>query len=484
MDFEAEVELLRRTEEVLADAGLEREFPGVAFGVVRAVPVSPEEGARGCPAGIARLAPPLRVRAGERERFLAFPEGDDAARERAWREGVREFEAGVPLLVREVPGETRGGRHYPDVSGVLLGENYYPVSYMKPGEGIASVSLGLGGLGAGNRASLSALRFSPAHPDLMPDFSTPADILRNSQRTFLGVDVASPSGGAAEFDLDGAMKDGTLAAVGSVYSRENRTFYPGVGREGVRVVTFAPMLRGGAFPLPKILRSLLAPLREAFPEPLAVEFAVVLGGRRGGGGDHRFVVERVTPQWSGGEGAPVPLDLESLGDGVLCASGAALGNGGFSGLRDILSVSPDRFDVAKSREIGREVGEFNGRLRESNRPYVLVGSGRWGTSDEWLGIPVAWEDVSGARIQVEVGLEDFNVESSRGTHFFRELTVHGVGALHIGPGNPGDRIDWEWLQAAPTESAGEFVRHIALEEDLRVRIDGRRGRAAIWKPGA
>ncbi|MFH1279137.1 MAG: hypothetical protein ABIK65_12255 [Candidatus Eisenbacteria bacterium] len=437
----------------------------------------------GIPAGASGRAGPLRLRRGERERFVVLTGADEASGREAWRRAVEDLggEAAAPIVVREVPGRERNGRYYPDISGLLLGENYYPISYLKPMEGIAYVSLGLG---APNRAHRGALRFSPAHPDLMPDFSTPADILRNSQRNFLALDPADPSAGPLEFDLGVAMKDGALAPVGSVYSRENQALYPGVGREGVKVVTFAPMLRGGGFPLAKILKELLDRFREAFREPLAVEFAVSLGGGSAGGREHRFIVERVTAQWTGEEGAPEPLDLESPGDDLLCSSGAALGNGTFPGIRDILCVCPDRFDVSKSHDIGREVGRFDRGLREGGRPYVLIGSGRWGTSDRWLGVPVTWGDISGARIQVEVGLEDFNVESSRGTHFFRELTFHRIGALHIGPGNPRDRIDWDYLQTAPTASEGEFVRHIALDEPLRIRIDGRRGRAAIWKPPA
>ncbi|MBN1826934.1 MAG: hypothetical protein JW958_11775 [Candidatus Eisenbacteria bacterium] len=482
---------LRWAKEILKGSSLATEFPDVDCGIPRMVEVR-AGGAAGAAEELAPIRSPLRVTLGGGERILPNRDEDRGALPARLTEAIEalrgegDVDPAEQALVREIAGSDRGGRFYPNLSGVLRSENVYPISYMKPEEGIAYVRLGLG---VGNRASMDALRFSPAHPDLMPDFSTPEDILRNSQRKFAAVDLsggveAAAPGGSARFDLEAAYRDGALAPVGGIYSRENRMVYPGVHREGIRLVTFAPMLRGGAFPLAKLMRALLDLFGAAAPEPLAIEFAVDLRDPRKGE-RHRFIVEGIGPlDEDAGGGTTETIEGDAAAADVLCSSTATLGHGLFTGLRDILCVCPDRFDVSRSHEIACEVGERNDRLAREERPYVLIGSGRWGTTDRWLGIPVSWEQVSRARVQVEAGLEDFNVESSRGTHFFRELTFHGIGAMHISLRKPGDRIDWDWLQSASTEWEGAFVRHITLAEPLRVRIDGRAGRGIIRRPSA
>lgn len=475
-----EIDLLRRAEAILRDPSFTGAFPGVRFDVPRTFVLPAGEMERAIPAVLAAMAAPLRVTGGGREIFLPNACADEGTRRERLAAALGSLGEGAgTVVVREAPGTARSGRHYPSFSGVLFPENFYPVSYMKPAEGIAYVSLGLG---AGNRVSMRAVRFSPSHPDLMPDFSTPQDILRHSQRTFLAVDLSGDAETPAEFDLATAMKDGALAPVGGVFSRENQTVYPGVHRDGIRVVTFAFVLRGGVFPLPKILAALRDRLRTAAGESLAAEYAVDLAGPAGGG-DHSFFLERVLPRpRSGGDGAIDLTDLEGLGAHAICSSNATLGDGSFAGIRDILCLCPDRLDIASSPEIAREVGAFNEALKNEGRPYALIGSGRWGTTDKWLGIPVSWGQVSGAKIQVEVGLEEFNVESSRGTHFFRELTFHEVGAMHVGLEKPGDRIDWEWLAAHRPVAEGRFVRRLAFADDLPIRIDGMSGRGFILKP--
>ncbi len=482
-------ERLARTEEILAGAALSGRFEDVRFEIPLTLVLSGEEDAHDLVLPLGRLRSPLRVSRGDRERIVNNDDPDDAARAAELAAAVASLRETVssdaepppPVLVQEIAGARFDDRFYPHLSGLLLGENYYPVSYMKPADGVACVALGLG---SGNRVNREALRFSPAYPELMPDFSLPADMVKNSQRGFLAIDrSASSSGEPVRFDLAAAFEDGTLAPVGGVYSVENQMVYPGVHREGIKVVTFSRMLKGGGFPLAKILKALLDLFREASPEPLAVRFAAVLKDRRDKEGRHRFVIEHVETQRPSGGGDD--LDAAGLGrlaSGAICTSISTLGDGRFEGIRDILCVCPDRLDISRSHEIAQEVGEWNEKLAAAGRPYVLIGSGRWGTKDKYLGIPTSWSQVSGARIQIEAGLEDFNVESSRGTHFFRELTFHEIGTMHISLKKRGDSIDWEWLQRAPVESEGTFIRHLAFAEPLRVRIDGRAGCGFIPKP--
>jgi len=474
--------LLQKAAGLLDASSLGEDFPAVRFEVpptmVVAEPPSDEEIA----STANDLSSPLRLSRGNREAFLAGGEGGIGADRlsAAARALFEEDAAGggrAPVVVQQVTGSAHGPWFYPHLSGVLYCVNHYPVSYMKPGEGIVYVRLGLGW---GRRASLDALRFSPAHPDLMPDFSTPPDILRNSQRKFFALPAAG--GEPSALDLEIAYRDGTLAPVGGVYSRENGMVYPGVRRAGVRLVTFAPMLRGGAFPLASVAEALHDLLCSAFHGPVAVDFSVQLGSR-GDEERHLLAVERVRPTGTAGKEDALDLrDLAGKGSDWICSSTSTLGDGVFPGIRDILCVTPARFDRSRSHEIAGEIGEFNAKLAGEGRRYVLIGSGRWGTTDQWLGIPVTWEQVSGAQVQVEAGLEDFNVDPSRGTHFFRELTYYGVGTMHVTLAERGDSIDWAWLESVPAEEEGRFVRHLSFGEPLRIRIDGRRGRGAIEKP--
>lgn len=475
-------ERLRAAEDTLSGSSLGEDFGDVDFGVSPTVVAAPGTPADRFEPFLDRFRSPLRVLSGDGEKIVSNNEPDDGERLKSLMRAIEEVLSGdEPLLIQEIFGAVRNDRYYPGVSGILISENYYPISYMKPEDGIAFVSLGLS---FGERASMQAVRFSPLYPELMPDFSLPQDILKNSQRVFYAIDLSGAVPETpAEFDLETALGDGTLAPVGGVYSMENQTIYTGVHRDGIRVVTFSQMLRGGGFPLAKILKTLLDLFRPVFPGSFAIEFTVDPRGSGAKRERHRFSVERVMDRSAVTGKAPIPLDdLDGLARSAVCTSTATLGDGLFDGIQDILAVCPDRLDVSRSHEIAREVGSFNQKLLDAGRPYVLIGSGRWGTSDQWLGIPIRWEDVSGAKIQVEAGLEDFNVESSRGTHFFRELTCNGIGTMHISLQETGDSIDWEWLQNAKTESEGSFVRHLTFDRPLRIRIDGRTSKGVILKP--
>ncbi len=489
-----EWELLEKVGALLGNELAEEEFEGVRFRIPLTIVVTGEATEESLAALLNTMRSPLRVICGKEERFLPNHERDNAVRLQnlvaALQQGGEEANAARPVCIQEIAGHLRDNHHYPNISGVLLSENDYPISYMKPAEGIAYASLGLG---TGNRMSMRSLRFSPLYPELMPDFSLPADIVKNSQREFLAVELAdmAKEGGRgfepAPFELQTALEEGTLAPVGGVYSMENQMIYPGVHRDGIKVVTFASMLRGNIFPLAMILKRLHQLMAAEMAEPVALRYSVNLKSTRTKSEVDQFFVEAVTLQRPNKGRILFDLDdLESLAPDAICCSNAALGDGHFPDVRDMICVCPDRLDISRSHEIADEVGRFNESLAGEGRPYILIGSGRWGTTDKSLGIPIAWHQVSGASIQVEAGIEDFNVESSRGTHFFRELTFHERGTMHITLQQPGDAIDWEWLQSTPIESPGSegiFVRHLSFDEPLRIRIDGRTGRGAIMKPG-
>jgi hypothetical protein len=215
--------------------------------------------------------------------------------------------------------------------------------------------------------------------------------------------------------------------------------------------------------------------------PVEIEFAVNLGD--GAQKPHQFGFLQIRPLAAGYEGRQLELDLDDVGD-ALCSTSLALGNGRIDEVRDIIYVDPDRFDRGRTVEIAEEVGRFNDRLLAAKRPYMLIGPGRWGSADRWLGIPVRWEQISGARVIIESDLEDFKVTPSQGTHFFQNLTSFQVGYLTVNHTEPGSRLDWTWLGRQPAVAEGEYLRHLRLEDPLTILIDGRGGRAVVLKPGA
>jgi hypothetical protein len=180
--------------------------------------------------------------------------------------------------------------------------------------------------------------------------------------------------------------------------------------------------------------------------------------------------------------SPLDIDRIELSDTIV-ATEVALGHGRYREIRDVVFVDPGRFDRGRTPAISREVGEINRRLAAEQRPYLLLGPGRWGSADRWLGIPVAWADISGAAVIVETDLEDFKVTPSQGTHFFQNLTSFQVGYLTVNQSSGGGRIDWGWLEAQAPLAGTEWLRHLRFEAPIEVLIDGPSGRAVVLKPG-
>lgn len=393
-------------------------------------------------------------------------------------------------IVQPLAGQHHGPRFYPHLSIALITENHYPVSYMTPEEGIAVAVLGLG---HDLPHARHAVRFSPRYPDLMPDFSSPDDVLRQSQRGFRAVTIPDdPTAPLTvdEHDLTVAKDDGTLGPVGGVVSMENQMVYPGVHRPGAPVVTLAQLRKGTPFDLPAALRAILDATRETLSaesavdgvapaeRPWVVEMAVLLAAPRSGD-PHEIRIHAIRPfapdvDRSRRNALALPVK-EGAPDDLLLMSAHALGDGAIGDIRDVVYLPPDRFDVAHSREMVAEIAALNRSLREEGRRYALIGTGRWGSTDRWLGVPLRWDDLDGAKVQVEAALEGFNVESSKGTHFFREMVSGGVGYVHVTLSGKHDLVRWDALDALPRVSDGAFVRHARVETPLDVLLDGRRG---------
>jgi len=387
----------------------------------------------------------------------------------------------MAVIIQQMVGQKYEHYDYPHFSGVAHSSNFYPHGGMKPTDGVASVALGLGRtVVEGGKV----LRFSPRHPGVLPQFGTVDDWLNMSQRTFYAMDVSRPEQypraqddfNMVKLDLEAAERHGTLEPLGSVYSAENNAIYDGIHRPGTRLVSFAHILKSDLFPLSDILKLLLELGRRTMSAEVEIEFAVVLGD--GQMNPHQFGFLQIRPLAAGYDPPEIPEELMRAGHAVV-ATEVALGNGRYDGIRDIVYVPGDRFDRARTVEIAEEIGRLNHQLVQDAVPYLLVGPGRWGSSDRWLGIPVRWDQISGAQVIVESDLEDFKVTPSQGTHFFQNLTSFQVGYLTVNSGQDTSRLEWDWFDGLPAVEEGEFIRHLRLEEPLEILIDGRTRRGVV-----
>jgi CheY-like chemotaxis protein len=388
----------------------------------------------------------------------------------------------MAVILQQVVGKTHGPRFYPDFSGVVRSHNFYPVPPMTFADGIAAVALGLGRTVVDGGKCLS---FCPRYPQNLLQFSSVEDILANTQTEFCaleldGVPHHECSGHLREvrLALDVAEADGTLHAVASTYSVDNHAVYDGLSRPGTRVVTFAPMLKHGVFPLATMLELLVRAGEDALGNPVEIEFAVRLPRAEE---PAEFGFLQIRPLTLARDHQDLSIaDVDS--SRLICRSTKVLGNGRIENLYDIVVVDGQRFERSRSQEVARAVAQFNATLSAESRPYLLIGVGRWGSNDPWLGIPVEWDEISGARAIVEAGFRDFRVTPSQGSHFFQNLTAFQVGYFTVNPDIGEGSVDWQWLAEQQAVEEQGCVRHLQFAAPLRVVMNSRSSQGVIFKP--
>jgi hypothetical protein len=410
-------------------------------------------------------------------------------------QSARSYLAGTPhsieeekmaIVVQEVVGARYGGRFYPHFSGVAQSHNFYPVGPQRAEDGIAIIALGLGhGVVSGG----AALRFSPAMPEVLPQLASPREFIRSSQAQFWAIDLSksaidfSEPGHASlrRFDLKDAEADGTLALVGSVYSAADDALRDSLNQPGPRVATFNNVLKWRTIPLAESLRELLKLFRRGMGGDVEIEFAVDAVG--GAARRPCLYVLQIRPMVSSFIDADLAAAEPPLGATVVCKTSRALGHGTMT-LSDVVYVRGGDLDGTRTRDIARQVGEITATLRAEGAGFVLIGPGRWGSADPSLGIPVDWAQITGARLIIEMPWEGRAIEPSQGTHFFQNMTSLRIGYVTV-RGTTADRgddyIDVGWLDRLPARRETESVRHVRVDPPLRVRIDGRQGRASIWQ---
>lgn len=394
-------------------------------------------------------------------------------------------EARMAVLIQEVAGRQYGRYFYPALSGVAQSYNYYPVFQMKPEDGVATIALGLGKqvVEGGD-----AVRFCPRYPQVLPQFRSPAEVMRVAQREFFALDLECSDADLlrgtdatiARLPLSQAEKDGALGMAGSVVNVEEDRIYDGVARRGSRVVTFARLLKHNVFPLCDILNDLFEACRRDLGFPVEIEFAVDADSASPQPPEFHFLQMR--PLVALRERCDVQSELIP-GHKLLCRSERVLGNGCIEELRDIVYIDPADFVRGRSADVASLVARMNERLMRQNRHYVLIGPGRWGSFDPWIGIPVSWHQISWARVIVEVPARDLPMEPSQGTHFFHNVTSAGIGYFSLAEENEREFVRWEMLHALPGTEIAPGVRHVRLARPLSVRMDGQTQHGVISLSG-
>ncbi|MDD5656702.1 MAG: PEP/pyruvate-binding domain-containing protein [Elusimicrobia bacterium] len=387
----------------------------------------------------------------------------------------------MAVIIQEVVGRRHGERFYPDFSGVARSFGYYRSGNALPEDGVAILALGLGKTVVDGGLAWS---YCPAYPAASAPFASARAQLKRTQLDFWAVNMGKPPAHdpmrETEYllrcPLSEAEADGTLACVASTYDAQSDRLTPGLHGPGPRAVNFAPILVYDALPLNDLVRRLLAVAAEALGQKVEIEFAVTLGE---GAAPARLGFLQMRPLAVADEFVDV-AGSEMRGPGVLLASDSAMGNGVAKGIRDVVYVRPDRFEARLTGRIGAELARFNAGLMAAKRPYLLIGFGRWGSSDPGLGIPVDWGGICGARAIAEATLPDMNVDLSQGSHFFHNISSFGVGYFCVRH-DGGFAVDWAWLERQRVVAQTELVRHVRLGSPLVVKVDGRTGRGVVRK---
>ena len=392
----------------------------------------------------------------------------------------------MAVIIQQLSGNRQGDYFYPALAGVAQSYNFYPMSHMKPEEGIAHIALGLGKTVVEGGTSL---RFSPKYPQFLPQFSTVDDILKNSQRFFYALkmvdspecfesnDKATDDDTLTKLEIDDAHDHAPVANLSSTYIPEENRIRDTGNVSGYRVLTFASILKYDFFPLPQILTEILKIGRKGMGSPVEIEFSVNIDFNKKK--KPEFSLLQIRPMAISLHNKDVEITKKDI-NRAFCFSTMALGNGKFKDITDIIYVRPDSFDPGRTVEIAGEIGKVNRQMVQQNKKYLLIGPGRWGSADRWLGIPVTWNNISGIGAVVETTAHNLKADPSQGSHFFHNITSLGISYLTIKE-NDEDFLDWKWLKSLPPESETDYLCHVKLDRPITLKIDGKKSRAVLMQ---
>ena len=391
----------------------------------------------------------------------------------------------MAVIIQQLVGKEYGTFFYPALSGVAQSHNFYPVSHMKPEEGIAHIALGFGKTVVEGEKTL---RFSPKYPDIRPQFSTVDDILAGSQRFFYALKIKDypddlnfkEHSNLEKREVDDAETEFPVITLASTYVPEEHRIRDTAYIKGPKILTFAQILKYNIFPLPDLLSDLLELGRRGMGCPIEIEFSVNLNPDK----EKRsyFYLLQMRPMVADEERFEIQITSDEY-EKAFCRSSQALGNGKNDKIADIVYVKPEDFRPESTLQMAEEIGRLNAGLLKEKRPYLLVGPGRWGSADRWLGIPVQWRNISGVGAIIELRNEKIKADPSQGSHFFQNITSLGIHYITVTEGaDSEDRFDWKWLESLPPVQETAFFRHVRLEIPLLLKIDGRRSQCVILWP--
>ena len=390
----------------------------------------------------------------------------------------------MAVVLQHVAGKQYGDRFYPSFSGVARSINFYPIAPEKAEDGIASIAMGLGKYIVDGGVSI---RFSPKYPRKIMQLSTADMALRETQKHFYALNMdpykfrpsVDESVNIFKLRVEVASEDSSFKDMVSTYDFENQMLRDGILYDGKRIPTFSNILNHNVFPLAQILTDCLEIGQKEIGKPIEIEFAVELNVPKGS--CKVFNLLQIRPIVESKERVDVKIEEIPYGDTILY-SHAALGNGTINDLKDIVYVKTGTFDPARNPETVLSIAALNDVFLANHRQYILVGPGRWGSSDPWLGIPVKWPQIAAARLIVESGLENYRIDPSQGTHFFQNLTSFRVGYFTIHPYINDGFFDVEYLDSQPAVYEDELIRHVRFDKPVTVVINGRTNSGVVMRP--
>ena len=389
----------------------------------------------------------------------------------------------MAVILQEVVGKQYGDRYYPNFSGVLRSLNYYPIGDEKAEEGIASLALGLGKYIVDGGQTL---RVSPYHPNQVLQTSEMETALRETQTRFYALDMthvgdnfkADDGYNILNLRVKEADKDGSLRYIASTFDPYDQVIRDGIYEGGRKVITFSSVLQHGVFPLPQLLQMAQQFGAEDMKRPVEIEFACNINDDKTG----TFYLLQIRPIVDSKQ--VLDCDLDAIDDNsCLLRSNSSLGHGISEDVTDVVYVKTgEDYSAANNPAIACDIERINRRFLDEGKNYVLIGPGRWGSSDYWLGIPVKWPHISGARVIVEAGLKNYRVDPSQGTHFFQNLTSFGVGYFTINTYANDGIFQQEVLDSMEAVTETTYVRHVRFDRPLKIMMDGKKQKGVVVMP--
>jgi pyruvate phosphate dikinase-like enzyme len=395
---------------------------------------------------------------------------------------IEDEEMGV--VIQQLIGSRHDDYFYPAISGVAQSYNFYPIASLKAEDGISYIALGLGKL---VMEGGKTIRFCPKQPQLLPQFSQVNDILKNAQNFFYALKMDNPKEElvfsddfdddpyVAKIDISDAADHPVVQSLSSTYYPQDNKIRDSFSKSGYPVLTFANILKFSTFPLPEILDEITKIGSKWMGTSIEIEFAVNLGEQENK--NPEFSLLQIRPMGRYRQNMDVNIQEQDIKD-AFCFSTMSLGNGDYEKISDVVYVDPEKFNPAKTIDVAAEINKINACFNDTSKKYVLVGPGRWGSSDRWLGIPVSWNDISNVGVMVETTIESIKADPSQGSHFFQNITSLGISYITV-LDKGDDFIDYEWLKKQPAVSETRYLRHLKFKDPIHILVNGKTSQAVI-----